>query len=285
MPLEEPASVDARQETREPTRTSRLITEGLVLTAIPVLFYWYTYAYELGLAERYGFPGTWIALDLSAVLADAPILIFLIGVPALFVLAIPPAFVMLLLHPLALGILFWWAATSDPHGHRWLHWLAAISMATGLVLIWSSRLEGARKRAAAEPSSPPVSAAEWYRGYGLRVPAPFAHALGLHPRRDARLVFIAFLLVIGWMVPYNSGRWRAGSRRVYEVRAGSPELVLLRTYGDRAICATLDRSRATILREFAVIPLANDSGGMWRLEDLGNVTIRDLAPAKPPAAP
>jgi len=67
----------------------------------------------------------------------------------------------------------------------------------------------------------------------------------------------------------------ASMQRRFLVRHGTPNLVLLRVYDGRAICAQVDLDARTVGPHFTILPLDGDPPLSFKLEEVG-----PLAPIK-----
>ncbi len=83
--------------------------------------------------------------------------------------------------------------------------------------------------------------------------------------RGLRLLEAALLLLTTVCIVFVIGYAMASSQENFLVVSGSPERVVLRVYGDRAICATVDRAAHKIYQEYSFLDLARDPSDPMRL--------------------
>ena len=81
--------------------------------------------------------------------------------------------------------------------------------------------------------------------------------------------FIFLALLIGISFSENAGKEQATSQTDFLVTSTSPELVVLRIYGDNMICAPFNRDTKEVQTRFTIIKMADDSKLAFNLEKVG----------------
>jgi hypothetical protein len=80
-----------------------------------------------------------------------------------------------------------------------------------------------------------------------------------------------------YSVTYNVGHQEAFKKKEFLVYAGSPEMVVLRIYGDNLICAPFDREKKEVQRSFTVIKIGESPKTMLNLEIIGPLHVKAAA--------
>jgi len=76
-------------------------------------------------------------------------------------------------------------------------------------------------------------------------------------------------VLIALIASYNYGRARALTQKTYLVTDSPQEMVVLRAYGSRLVCAPLDRRAKAVDRAFMLLDLTDATNKVFRLEDVG----------------
>lgn len=244
------------------------LTEGIVLTVIPVMAYVLAFGFEYGYYLAYGFPQELISIDVNRVFAAG--VIFLAGVLLVLILT---ALVLALLpseHPLTPAV-----AQAVTFVLAYLVFLIyygrfdIFAWIFGLLLAWYL----------GDKFVVPLLTQRGVRGYVRKYstheqvrqarPTLFRttlRAFGPTPGMILVYFFIALVLSVtfGWSL--------ATEREYYFVIPGPPERVVLRIYGDSVVLARLDRPARQILREYTV--LRRTAGSITvREERIGPLTV------------
>jgi len=90
------------------------------------------------------------------------------------------------------------------------------------------------------------------------------------------LVIAVFLF--GIYIASNAGRSEAIKQEEYLVTNTTPELVVLRMYGDNLVCVPFDRTTGEIEESFSVIKNTGETGLALRLEKLGRLHLPEITP-------
>lgn len=251
----------------EKSTTKHWVSEGLIIAAIPVVAYMITFSYETGFAGFFGIPREFIALNFTSVFIVAGALL---GVLFFLFLWTETFF----LFP-SKGILYRTSLRLLPlflllpvlfilYGNYWRKWIGpAIIMlifaliAYGAPLITQRDVKGYSKKLEAEEEKDRQD----------RVETPFDQAIRLLGGKNAMtLIMILWLLLV---ISNNAGDAAALKQEEFLVANTSPEMVVLRIYGDHLICAPFDRATKEVQRSFIVLKVADDPQLMLRLEKVG----------------
>jgi hypothetical protein len=81
---------------------------------------------------------------------------------------------------------------------------------------------------------------------------------------------VYFILVAGLV-----GLGSAYSQQEFVVRTGTPECIVVRSYGTNLICVELAPSRRVVTPRFRLVPLGDSAGERYVVERLGHLTVMD----------
>lgn len=104
--------------------------------------------------------------------------------------------------------------------------------------------------------------------------------------KEALLVVVVFFL--GMYLSSSAGKSEAIKQEEFLVTNTTPELVVLRIYGDNLVCVPFDRSTGEIEESFSVIKNTGEAGLTLRFEKLGQLHLQETtlaAQATPTAVP
>lgn len=96
---------------------------------------------------------------------------------------------------------------------------------------------------------------------------------------DSLLIIIAFL--VGLSTALSAGTAEAIKQENFLVTNTTPELVVLRIYGDDLICVPFDRNTGEIEQNFTVLKKTGESGLSLKLENLGQLHLHKAVQAVP----
>lgn len=253
------------------------LSEGLIIAASSVIAYLFAFIYEAGFAKIFDIPLHFVTLSLTNVfitggslllisltlfiLAD---LIFVIFVS--FLKSDSPIYRRLVkLAPMvffSIALLFFQINTALQAGLKGLiaSWLLIAFFEFGFPLITQRHKASYRDKLEAQDQL--VVQRETLRDY----------AVGLLGEGLYRTIYFLSLALV---VTYVAGQSTALRQREFLVTATSPEMAVLRMYGDKMICAPFDRSTGEVERSFTVLRIAEDSGLTLHLERVGPLNPRE----------
>ena len=251
--------------------TKKWISEGIIIATSPIVAYLFTYEYEAGFCNVFGIPVQFISIDLATTF------FVILGLYTLF-------FNMLLFgnlifmfldksHPiyrrltitLVFFLLFFLAPIYLYGIHMWREWIwfACIFGFLALLLfvfpLLTQRHKGSfidKLQAQAEVDRQPVTILDYlFLSLGLKV------------------TLIISSLLIGLLLSGLMGRASAIKQNEFLVTSSSPELVVLRIYKDKLICAPFERTTKKIQKSFIILKAGDDPKLMLRSEKVGPLTL------------
>jgi hypothetical protein len=268
--MEEQSPAPGSPTTIGETRKGRAwFSEGLIIAATPVLAYMITFTYEVGFAAFFGIPSEFISLNLTSFFLVA----FYLGLMVAFLLAT------------AGMVLIFTPARDHPLYRRVLSVLPLSLLAVGYIVMFQSYW---REWAAILPGLVIlillvfVLPAVVHRDKGKyvdrlraadQVVSKSASVFDRVMEKGGTTVVAGFLYA--WIIlslSHAAGRSSALWQREFLVTSTSPEMVVLRVYGDNLIAAPLDRERKKVQRSFVILKMAADPKLQLRLERVGPLT-------------
>lgn len=96
----------------------------------------------------------------------------------------------------------------------------------------------------------------------------------IRTRYGSEIVLLIAACLIGISLSYSAGYAEAVSEDIFLVTNTNPELVVLRKYEDKLICAPLNRTDKTSLPSFTILDLSSQ-GVSFSLERLGPLSLDD----------
>ena len=241
------------------------VTRGLVIIALPTFLYVLAFVYEVGFARVFRIPVKFITVGVTDVFVVGGILCAVLL--ALFWL-VEPFFLLLPRDrsPVFQGVLRCFpgvvllAALVVLYGRRWHEWVwAAAALTFILFLQFGVPLMTQRGKTSYRDKLKAEDTAE----------AESTGGLMCYIEYSARLIII--WLVIALVVSYNAGQVTALRIRTFLVPSTIPDTVVLRIYGDKLVCAPLDRESSRLKGGFTVLKLGENSKVVLRPENLGPV--------------
>jgi hypothetical protein len=209
-------------------------------------------------------------MDVSVLLSNGAV----VGVAFLCVIfllrLIPPVLYVVLLRPGLLGYGVWLLVTGAGGRLRWFLWFAVVGLLT-LTILEVLEVRQLVKRLRADPDYHNKLAAENRERSYFHLNPYVAGRLGLHPHKDLWRAVLAFGLLFGLIPARDLGFRRASLETEFYVDAQSPGWVLVRSFGDRAVLATVDRRSGQVGPDYRVLNLGSGPGLSLRLERLGQL--------------
>ncbi len=255
------------------------ISEGILLAISSASAYLFAFYYEKGYASVFNIPVSFINVSLTSILTFGAIIISLIlfllpFINLFFVVtigrmnttlqrAIIPVvllFVFLLVQIYFFGI----AGLKD-----WYFVLIFLCILIFLSLVFPLIVQ---------PGKTFISKLEVQEKLDLQ----FVDAISLmHIKfgKEALLVLAVFLF--GIYVAPSAGKSEAIKQEEFLVTNTTPELVVLRIYGDNLICVPFNRTTGEIEENFSVIKNTGETGLALRLEKLGQLHLPKITPVAP----
>lgn len=250
----------------EKQATKKWVSDALIIAAFPIVAYVITYAYESGYAGIFGIPSDFITLNLTTVLVVTGALfgvILTLFIYANFILYILPKSdspifrgVVKLLPLILLSVAYLLL-----YGKLWRYWifpviciLLFILMEFGFPLITQKGNLSYREK---------YEEQEKIEG---KVKGIVEYVLPLVGRGAFIAILSLFLVLI---FSWEAGRSRALKQDKFLIVKASPELVVLRIYGEKLICAPFDRTTKEITGTFTILKTGDDPNLKLSLEKVG----------------
>ena len=272
---------DTREPDRERTGSTSLsggviaAAEGFIVAAISAVGYIFAFVYEAGFAKVFSIPLSFIAVSLTNVLIVAGSLLLvgnLVFSTANLVFTVSDRFngpiskrvkllMPVLLYSMALALVA--AGTrllSKAIIGLMIGWLISIFFEFIFPLLTQRGKGSYQEKLVAQDELDART-----RGsdlYGL-----LARRFGVGPYN------LVLSLLMALVVIYFAGQSEAMRQSRYLVTSTSPEMVVLRIYGDKMICAPIDRDSGEIEPRFTVLKVADDPELVLQLEEVGPLDV------------
>jgi hypothetical protein len=263
----------------EATEKSSYISEALLIAAVPPIAYLFAFTFEAGYAYVFSIPLELISITLTSVfLAGGAIL--LIGLFLLIFLDFismllpdapgPVGRVIATLVPLFLATLAYVFYTlGTPHSSSLpglaVGWLVILFLQFAFPLITQRNKTSYPEKLAAQAE---LETSSILRSLARRFPQPY---------------LLAYYMGLALCVIFYAGQSNAFRQRDFLVARTNPECIVLRVYGDRAICAAFDATAHRVYTEFTLMRLAETAPQEFTVKSIGPVIGPRYAP--PPVTP
>lgn len=274
------------------------ILGGVIIAAVPALGYSLAFAYEAGLCSEFAIPWELIKLELPHVfIASASVLVIFSGL-----FWITNMFLMLV-QPKPYGPIWRSLISLSPvlviclaciliYRGLWQNYAWVLAFAAFLVfmefvfpiLTYEARrhvpkmLVGQRDTETQTTISPPVKSRK--TTYREMLEAQEVHEAQIKtvfnymsPRLLKEVLFSLFIVFLLVFVAFNVGRMHAISETEYLVPSTHEDSVVMRIYGDNAICTKVARETGEVHENFFVINISNAPSTVFRLEKIGPLKL------------
>jgi hypothetical protein len=247
------------------------ISEGIILALASASAYLFAYLYEIGYAIIFKIPESLISVSPTAILTFGAILI------SIFLLFVPIANLFLMIvfaraHPalqraiIPVILLFTFLIIEiflfGPS--NWLYWIGFLILFVYILYLqlifplitqrsktYTSKLEGQEK-----------------------TEQQFADSFVILRNRFGKdSVIIVMVFMIGLSISVSAGMGEAIQQKNFLVTNTTPELVILRIYGDNLICVPFDKNTGEYEPSFSIIKNTGETGLILRLENLGQLHL------------
>jgi hypothetical protein len=244
------------------------IPAAVFLAGIPVLAYLYAFAYELGVAEWYGFPISQISLNNVVVDSD---LLLVVGVVlvGIFAYGLIPAVFEGLVTLFVFGVTIALFVVAMPVG-RALRWITGLALALLIFVLVAEVIMIVRLMRTRQPRQSVYD----LRGTTQGIEPRFARKYGLDPMASGWVVTTSALAMLLMVSATVYGAYSASVQTDFLIRSGVPDLIVLRAYHDRIVCATFDRKKQVIYRSFVIVP-PNTENARLTLQHMGPMKVID----------
>jgi multidrug efflux pump subunit AcrB len=247
------------------------LTEGLLVAGIPIVAYLLKYSYELGYADAFSIPWELITIDLPNILLLS-VNLMLAGVVVLFLIAISMPFFKgenvilrsLIKSLFSILIILPWLVLSMLR-----HDKVILFLAVGFFLLVQYGLFVS-----------PLLTQRGKMGYAARLAAAEFKLKRLMNFLDysfgwklKHLIVVIFVLVSLVASIKLIGESVGIGKVTFMVNKSSPEMVVLRVYGDKLICAPFDRTTKEVKRTFTILKTGDDPNLQLSLEKVGPLHV------------
>lgn len=229
------------------------LTEGLLLATLPALAYGIGYAYELGYADAFRIPRSWVVVDLTtAILA-----LLAVGTAMGALWGYANHFVQAWKHQRWWSKVFWilctgWTLFSITKSF-FVEAAVGTSAVLGLACLLFAAIGILRGYVPVNEETP--EGQNLYTVYGRELP---------HKTTE-----MALLVAACGFLAYAVGGKEALTEERFLVRPGSPDAAVLRTYGNKLVCAPFDRSAKRLANKFILVSLGDGTDVTLNLETVG----------------
>lgn len=250
-------------------------SEGFIIAAISAVAYIYAFVYEAGFAKVFSIPLSFITLSLTNVLIVAGSLL-LVGQLVFYVANLvftvfgkfdgPISTRVKLLTPLLLYSLALVFLTFGTHLLSSFIVVLIGGFLLGIFLhfvfpLLTQRSKGDyREKLVAQDRRDAQATDLW---------SLLARRLGVGPYN------LILSLVMALFVVYIAGQSAAMKQSEYLVTSTSPEMVVLRVYGNNMVCTPLDRSTREVEPNFVVLKVGEDPNLMLYSEQIGPLSLEE----------
>ena len=262
------------------------ISEGVLLALASAGAYLFDFYYEKGFASTFNIPTPFISVTLTSILTFgavvfAVILLIMPTINLLMMLTISNQhpilkrtlfpiilFVALLLTQIVFfGIENW---------RQWIFFLVLLAVVIFLQLVFPLITQRGGKY---------IDKLEAQD----RVEAQFTDSYVIIRNRFGNdFLLILLILILGSLIAQTAGTAEAVNQKEFLVTNTTPEMVVLRIYGDNMICVPFNRSTGEIKQSFTILKTTGEPGLVLKLESIGqlhspasNPTLRPTPTAFP----
>jgi hypothetical protein len=270
---------ETKEGKREEKPTSRWITEGLIITASPIVGYMLSFVYEMGFAGVFKIPPQLITISLTT---------FFVATGSLFMIAL------LLFQLSSLGfVVFSDLSTSDSPVYRRFVRLSPGFLFSVVLLLLTAGTHSSAWIGVVGVWAIFIFLEFVFPCITQRDKVTYLEKLKAQDRLDRRRgdlldyiaqrigrPFITIMIFLGLItyLYYFAGYTTALKQSEFLVTDTSPERVVLRIYGDKMICAPFDRITRTVEKNFVILKMSEDPNVALHLEKIG-----PLSPEKTPS--
>ncbi len=250
------------------------ITEGILLALAPPFSYFLAFSYESGFAQHFDIPINFIQVGFIDVIIFASVvfggIVFFIVMINPIVMFFPLKKVFLLV-PLSSTALVIFIISFFLFGYsNWKYWFFSllflmfyVFLDFGMPLFSQRNVSGYMNKWVAQK--------EHEQKINESNP-DFFILIGRH--YGGRLLFIIIGLMVSVLIVTNSGLAKAVNQDEFLVLDTSPEMVILRIYGDRMIVAPFNRKTQEVESKFIIKTLGEDDNLVISPEDIGPLKLK-----------
>ena len=269
--------MDNSEQKKKPTFR---LSEGIVLAGAPIAAYLFVFFFEKGVTSYFKIPLEFISISLvnvfilGGLLFGAFLFFFLMleVLTMLFPKRLNPHIFRALL-PLILVAVFVVIQIYFFGLAGWKYWIVLLMMFlifSGLQFLWPLKTQ--------KDKSTYIEKLEGQEQIEARV-IGFSDIIAIRFGRN--IVLLIIFIILGILLSQSIGTAQAFNQSDFLVTNTSPEMVVLRIYGDSLICAPFDRGTKEVQNSFKVIKVS-DSNLLLTLEKIGPLHPVNLQVKTPP---
>jgi len=257
----------------KPLNVMDWLTKGLTISILPCIAYFLEFKYEEGFCMTFGIPNYFIKPDITTVLIFASAIV---GISFMLMWLIescislsenpqkeqaPFLHFLRLYAPVIMIILLFFSIYRNHH-REW--------MPIGIFILIFTILDFIG--AFGEDKSKPLLSRLRGPAYFFLTPGTILSKVRV---RFGVGVFVLFLVIyLGSTICRSLGNAEALEQRTFLIPTSQPDMIVVRVYGDRAICCQLDKKLRKPLKKFAIIQLGKEASNTFSAEEIGPLSFR-----------
>jgi hypothetical protein len=267
-------------ENQTEKKTKPWLPDGLIIASIPIIAYTVIFIFESGYTSAFEIPQEFIASDLTAALIVSGFLLttalasyFFSNIIFMITSAVPEPIarrLRRLFPPLLISFVL-----SLMYGTLWgwKSW-AFVGCSLAIVIIVEFLTPAITQRGKGSYFEKLEARDQQRKKLLMKEPETITDVL--KKRLGVDIGLFLFLLLVGGFLIHNAGRSKALTQRTFLVTNTSPEMVVLRIYGDKMVCAPFDRTTREVDQSFVILKIAEDSHLMLHREEIGPLSSRGV---------
>jgi len=258
--------------------TNLRISEGIILALSSAGAYLFAFYYEKGFASVFSIPVSFITITLTSILTFGAILlgVILFSLPGISLLLTftesntRPILKRTLL-PIIIAVILLFVQFYFFGIDNWEQ-LLPIIIIVFLIVLLQLVLPLIKQKSGKYIDK--LEAYEKERAADLFVDA----AVVVRDRFGNAPIIIVLIFLFGITIAGTAGRSEAIKQEEFLVTNTTPEMVVLRIYGDNMICVPFDRITGEIEKDFTVLKITDDSDLVLKLENIGQLHLPIVTP-------
>ncbi len=248
------------------------LSEGIIIGLGSLFGYLIAYRYHLGFVNYFGIPSDFVVLSITdvifAVLAIIMLVLFMLFIGNFLYFLVPKGNNVLSIKFLRVSIIgIFTLFYSYLYGTHWQEWIWLLGFFVMVLFLeyafplLTQRVKKSYREKLKAQEEIDAQVGDIYTHISSRI--------GL-----TRYVILSILLLLVFL-SYPKGRYDASKKDEYLVTATSPEMAVLRIYGDSIICAPFDRATKKIYKRFHIIKMNEESMPVLVSEKVGPLSLED----------
>lgn len=249
------------------------MAEGIIITASPISAYLLIYCYELGFTANFGIPRELMTLELRSILPLTVIILFASLAVELFIVLLKPVMASMNVILRKIINVSLWLVFFSPliliylarKNTVPLFFFIGLSLFATYGEFMSLLLNQKRK----------TGYLDKLKASGTTLVSMSKSMNYFFGRKIAKLMLAIFVMGYAMIVTRIVGEYKAVNQYEYMVIRSSPEMVVLRIYGDKLTCAPFNRTTKEVKRIFNVFKISEDSNLQLHLEKVGPLRLEN----------